>query len=814
MRLYKNIPGGVILLFAMMPLVSSVSAQPDNDNCEDGIIIDGSFSPYIEYGTTVDATLDCPGLLDWNAVWYEIIPPYYACELTIEMCGTEPLDSAGNILTLNCLCDGNAMIVADESGFYNDNTCYWMKFYGINALSEVFLPVYTDPPEDFELIALFEEVCPLPQTLFAYQIKQTSAIVQWNKFTADYSQIEYGPEGFTPTGIPMITDISDNYYPLTSLTPGTCYDVYIRNDCSYDWYSRWAGPMTFCTMCPAISTFPYTQNFDNQVTAGNTALSCIPSGSVRLSECWRNFRWWDDIDWSVSEVYEGTPAPNTGASFDHTTRYLGNGKFLFTSSYNCIYQSGNLDSPVFDLTVLPSASLSFWYHRLVDDITPMTVEVSTDLGTNWDNVWGITGSQGDEWKLATVNLDSYVAYDKVMFRFRVTTGASSISDVCLDDVSVQACAPPDGLDAASVTGTSAQLSWIENDYATSWDILIGPAGMFPSNTPTYSGVSNPYDISTLMPGTCYDYYVRAHCPEGHFSTWTGPFSFCTVCPEAFTQYPYYQDFNRLELPPRCWSAEVLNTNATWGLWLFGDLAHTDLLTGLPPDVASQDEWMISPVFDLTTITSPYLLFNWICSDYNLMVTEDLASVELHISLDGGSTWEGYYLWTEDEEIFSPYQWKQKIISLEDFSAETDFVLAFQYYGMNGAYFFIDNFIVASCEANSSWSGNNNDNWNNPWNWTNGVPCETTGATIPDVTLASGRYPVLINSSGIAQLSVSSPGAVRIMQRGLLEVTGTSKSYRNPDADQPGSGAGFEKLLRKIDFEKVENATAIDKKTKK
>ena len=203
--------------------------------------------------------------------------------------------------------------------------------------------------------------------------------------------------------------------------------------------------------------------------------------------------------------------------------------------------------------IADSSEIEYGQEGFIPTGVPMIILASTDLGTNWSSIWSITGNQGDEWKLGNVDLNSYLTYDKVMFRFGVTTGASSTSDVCLDDAAVQACAPPDNLDTASVTGTSAQLSWTENGNATTWDIFILPAGIILSNNPTHSGVPNPFIISTLLPGTCYDFYVRAHCTGGLYSTWTGPFNFCTDCPVAFTDYPYYQNFNRLDLPPRCWS---------------------------------------------------------------------------------------------------------------------------------------------------------------------------------------------------------------------------------------------------------------------
>jgi len=91
--------------------------------------------------------------------------------------------------------------------------------------------------------------------------------------------------------------------------------------------------------------------------------------------------------------------------------------------------------------------------------------------------------------------------------------------------------------------TSADLGWTDNTggSASQWDIEIGLAGFTPSGTPSYSGVTNPYNVSPLTPGTSFEYYVRADCGGGDLSGWTGPFAFST--PQIpVTVYPYLQDW--------------------------------------------------------------------------------------------------------------------------------------------------------------------------------------------------------------------------------------------------------------------------------
>jgi hypothetical protein len=60
---------------------------PENDECTGAPVI--STFPTTVYGTTVGATIDCPGVLDWNAVWYDFYLPYDCNNLSIDFCPSD-----------------------------------------------------------------------------------------------------------------------------------------------------------------------------------------------------------------------------------------------------------------------------------------------------------------------------------------------------------------------------------------------------------------------------------------------------------------------------------------------------------------------------------------------------------------------------------------------------------------------------------------------------------------------------------------------------------------------------------------------------
>ncbi|MBL1278974.1 MAG: T9SS type A sorting domain-containing protein [Fluviicola sp.] len=90
------------------------------------------------------------------------------------------------------------------------------------------------------------------------------------------------------------------------------------------------------------------------------------------------------------------------------------------------------------------------------------------------------------------------------------------------------CNDPSSLSAINLTPSSADLGWIENGTASTWDIELGIGGFVPTGTPTLNdALNNPTTYTGLAPLTNYDYYVRSDC-GGLVSSWVGPFNFNTI----------------------------------------------------------------------------------------------------------------------------------------------------------------------------------------------------------------------------------------------------------------------------------------------
>jgi hypothetical protein len=75
---------------------------PDNDECANAELINPPF-PATASGTTEGATIDCPGVLDWNSVWYKFDAPYECNNVVIDYCGSPyEIQCIGVILYAAC----------------------------------------------------------------------------------------------------------------------------------------------------------------------------------------------------------------------------------------------------------------------------------------------------------------------------------------------------------------------------------------------------------------------------------------------------------------------------------------------------------------------------------------------------------------------------------------------------------------------------------------------------------------------------------------------------------------------------------------
>ena len=359
--------------------------------------------------------------------------------------------------------------------------------------------------------------CLAPSDLTVSNVAAFSAVLSWaeNNAASTWS-IEYGHAGFTQGQGTVITT-TDNPKTLTGLSSNTSYDYYVQTDCGGGDFSNWTGPVTFTTSCTTVTSFPYTQDFEND---GN-----IPG-------CWIN----DDSDAGGEWQFETSNFH--GPSTDHTS---GTGYYALLNDLSTLSSRSpfNLITPVLDLSAT-SYILKYWYWIGTDGaINPIHIDISTDGGTTWiSDIYTHDKTISETWTENVIDLSAYNSTN-VVIRFRgESVNGYGTNNSGIDDITVMespSCLAPTNLSASNISANSADLSWTEFGSASTWNIELGVTGFTPTGTPTNSGVTNPFTVTGLNSITTYDYYVQSDCGGNDTSEWVGPYTFSTSpgCGDTF-----------------------------------------------------------------------------------------------------------------------------------------------------------------------------------------------------------------------------------------------------------------------------------------
>lgn len=326
-----------------------------------------------------------------------------------------------------------------------------------------------------------------PTNLAASNVAQTTLTLNWTASTDNVGVTGYD----VYQGATNIGNVSGTTANITGLTANTNYDFSVRAK-------------------DAAGNESAASNVVNVTTLGAGGIDCTVTEALPYSEGFESNDGWtqvtgDDGNWVRDSG--GTPSSGTGpGSAAQGSWYM----FLEASTNGSTGQIGPnataiLESNCFDLSGETTASFSFQYHMLGTSVGSLTAQASSD-GTNWTNIWTLSGNQGNSWNPVTVSLDAYTGGD-VKLRMVGTTGTSWSSDIAIDDLAVTAGSTP----TVNVTLT---LNFDNYPEETSWEIRDG--GTVVASGGTYG--SQP-DGSTLVENIslnagCYDFVINDSFGDG------------------------------------------------------------------------------------------------------------------------------------------------------------------------------------------------------------------------------------------------------------------------------------------------------------
>ena len=195
-----------------------------------------------------------------------------------------------------------------------------------------------------------------------------------------------------------------------------------------------------------------------------------------------------------------------------------------------------LISPQFTVTSGTSDRVSF-YAAISGTIFTETFDVK--LSTTGNTAADFTETLGSETATTSALIGNYTFYTYDLSAYNgqdvyVSIVATDTDRFYLyiDEFTVDtppSCLLPTALNVTSLTTTSAELNWTENNMSTLWNIEWGTEGFTQGTGNLISGTSdNPFLIDALQSFTNYQFYIQTDCGGGDLSDWVGPYDFTTL----------------------------------------------------------------------------------------------------------------------------------------------------------------------------------------------------------------------------------------------------------------------------------------------
>jgi hypothetical protein len=224
-----------------------------------------------------------------------------------------------------------------------------------------------------------------------------------------------------------------------------------------------------------------------------------------------------------------------------------------------------------------------------------------------------------------------------------------------------ACEVPTNVELRNITNNFVGVFWTDEFNAIAYEAELGAAGFAPgtgaeiglgSNTTGSSGIG----LSTPNTETDYDIYIRSNCDTDGFSEWDGPYSFTSLCSPVAPDYTADMSVN---VPDACWEEATTGdlvtgpTNIGASDWRQGTSYALGSSNAINLYFNNDSEWLLSPIFDLST-GGPYQLeINVAVTNWNAGTVDDTMGsddeVQLLMSTDGGINWTNLTTWNAANE---------------------------------------------------------------------------------------------------------------------------------------------------------------------
>ncbi|XP_021371354.1 MAM and LDL-receptor class A domain-containing protein 1-like [Mizuhopecten yessoensis] len=244
-----------------------------------------------------------------------------------------------------------------------------------------------------------------------------------------------------------------------------------------------AHPINGPTTLPTASTTPSVQG----------SFNC----SFDTSFCGWTQDHTDKFDWT--RLRGRTQSVSTGPSADHTSK---RGYYVYTeaSTPRVRGDKARLISPDVTVTGTQTKCLTFWYFMMGRNVAQLNVYAKSGLALPTTPVWRRSGSQGNQWLKAQVDLTAKSVFN-VVFESMI---GGAYGDIAVDDVGISDGSCTQGPVAMSCDFESTTVCGFQQDHTDQFDWTrgsgsTGSRGTGPSNDHTY-GTSRGHYMFTEASG--------------------------------------------------------------------------------------------------------------------------------------------------------------------------------------------------------------------------------------------------------------------------------------------------------------------------
>lgn len=152
-----------------------------------------------------------------------------------------------------------------------------------------------------------------------------------------------------------------------------------------------------------------------------------------------------------------------------------------------------------------------------------------------------------------------------------------------------------------------------------------------------------------------------------------------------------EDFESNTFPPQNWTLSQTNPSETWGVDSKNSKSGIkSAIVNYDKSLGAQNEILVSPTFDLTSVTEPYLNFEFSMSYFWSVSPNNNYDFKVSVNDGVNST----VVWSESSEgSFEDYTWKSAKIDLKAYAGKSNLKLEFSYVGTDGATLNLDDVSV-------------------------------------------------------------------------------------------------------------------------